>query len=296
MDPVARTPLPYDGIEHERIQRIGRPHEQIGYFQDPASNQTRYRFNSLGFRGDEFDPTAAQQVFAFGDSHTFGVGLDQATCWPERFVAHWCAERGLASASVCLQNFADPGASNAAIARMVLTQCHAVRPDLVVVLFAPVRRAEGMARGAPFPIGWWTIARPAKAGGDLAGVAGADLAEERRVRSRAFFDFANDEVCVLETLRSILLVQYYCHAMKIRLVAACDGIQELERIAGGTPALATLWSQVNRRLLCGFDLWTTPGGSGSTAAERSRDGTHAGAGQHDRFAQDLLRFANANQR
>ncbi|MFO1030914.1 MAG: hypothetical protein U1F60_07545 [Planctomycetota bacterium] len=296
MASAAPTPLPYDGIEPDRIQRLGQPHEQIGYFHDHESNQTRYRFNSLGFRSDEFDPSATHQVFAFGDSHTFGVGLDYATCWPVRFVAHWRAERGLEPAAVCLQNLADPGASNAGIARAVVTQCHAVRPDLAVVMFAPFRRTEGMAQAAPFPIGWWTIARSAAERGEGGDRASGGVAEERRARARAYFDFANDEACVLETLRSILLVQYYCHAMKVRLVAACDGIWKLKQVVAGTPALATLWSQVNRRVLCDFDLWSTPGRSTATAAERSRDGAHAGAGQHDVFAQDLLRFANANQR
>ncbi len=290
MDPGFPTPVPFDGAEYPRRLRVGNVHEQIGYTVDSAASRTRYRFNAQGFRSADFDPAASHRVFAFGDSHTFGVGLDYEACWPMRFTERWSAARGLDPAAVCLQNFADGGASNASISRAVLTQCSAVRPDLVIVMFAPFRRTEGIADCKPFNIGWWTIAKPKTTVG--ADDGGGKVVDEWRSRARAYFDFANDEACILETLRSILLVQYYCRAMRIRLVAACDGVRDVMRISAGMPVLATLWSQVDRQVLCDFDIWTTPGLSSSTAAERSRDGGHAGAGQHDVFAQDLFGFAN----
>jgi hypothetical protein len=290
MTPDRPTPVPYDGIDFPRIQGIGHAHEQIGYYGDVASNHTRYRFNALGYRGDDFVPTASPMVFAFGDSHTFGLGLDHEACWAKRFVHHWSVARGLDPTAACLQNFADPGASNASIARAVLTQCHAVRPDLVIVMFAPIQRTEGVAQGKAFPIGWWTIARPKSGGGAVGGVE-----DEWRTRARAYFDFANDEACILETLRSILLVQYYCRAMQIRFVAACDGIGNVLRTIAATPVLAALGAQVDRTVICDFDVWSPPGLRSANAVERSRDGAHAGAGQHDAFAQDLVRFAMVNE-
>lgn len=284
-------PLPYDGAELERVQRLGQAHEQVGYYHDVAANGIRYRFNAHGFRSADFDPLAPHRIFAFGDSHTFGIGLDYEAVWTTRFAAHWRQAKGLPESAVCLQNFADAGASNASIARAVVTQCNAVRPDLAIVKFAPFRRTEGIAGGRPFHIGWWSLAKTSGAPG-----AGGAMAEEWRARARGYFDYANDEACVLETLRSILLVQYCCRAMQIRLVASSAAIDELARVSAGSPLLATLWRQVDRSALCNFDIWSTPGQTPASAAERSRDGAHAGAGQHDAFAQALLQFANAGER
>lgn len=291
MASASPKPLPYDGVEHERLQRLGAAYEQLGYFQDVAANGIRYRFNPQGFRSADFDPAAASTIFAFGDSHTFGVGLDYEAVWPTRFAAHWRQARGLPSEVVCLQNFADAGASNASIARVVVTQCSAIRPDVAIVKFAPFRRTEGLADGKPFHLGWWTLAKKSLAPG-----AGGALADEWRTRARGYFDFANDEACALETLRCMLLVQYFCRASGIRLVASSAQIQPLAELCARLPVLAKLWSLLDRSVLCDFDIWTTPGQTPVGAAERSSDGAHAGAGQHDAFAQALLQFANAGER
>src|SRR5262249_38488115 len=117
------------------------------------SQRVAYSYNALGFRGPEFDPDAPLRVYAFGESDAFGLGVDFADCWPSRVVAA-IAER-VGQDSVCYMNFADQGASNAHIARVVMTQCAAAPPDLVLLNFSDPGRTEGAIGGQVYHVGQW---------------------------------------------------------------------------------------------------------------------------------------------
>ena len=71
----------------ERGRVLGRGAEDGGPPADGTNGAVRmygadrsglksYRFNSLGFRGEEPDPAAAVRILVCGCSHGFGTGLD----------------------------------------------------------------------------------------------------------------------------------------------------------------------------------------------------------------------------
>jgi hypothetical protein len=58
---------PYSGHRLERIRNLGRAWTQTDQDTD-AAGLCSYEFNSLGFRGPEFDAQAEFTVFVFGES------------------------------------------------------------------------------------------------------------------------------------------------------------------------------------------------------------------------------------
>lgn len=290
--------LPYRGEEMERLRHVGRSHTRQAFGADQGGRT--YRFNQLGYRGAEVDPSATHRVFVFGESHAFGYFVEEDEAWPSRFVRRWCTHHGVSTDAVNVLNFADPGSSNAAIARMVLSQCSALRPDLVLVHFADIRRSEVLLDGRPHRIGPWLLG---EASAEEAGKAPADLPQtltELIARGTAYFRHSLgpsgptgrwqdiDPTCLLEALREILLVQSYCRAENIPWVATCEHMVELRELRPeNDPVLAPLVGALDAEALADFDIWSV-GRRSARAAER-RSG-HAGPRRHRRFAKALFDF------
>ncbi len=288
---------PYSGPEIYRIQRLGTTHT-VDRYGDDLSGEHLYRFNSLGFRGADFDAAAPHRVFAFGESEAFGFGVDFDRCWPSRFVERWLDANRLDRRDVCYLNFAEAGASNGAIARAVVSQCSAAPPDLVLVHFGDPRRSEIFLDGRSWPVGPWLLDEPAARTARQA-PREENLRrnlEELLDRGRHFYRFGagsdalgpfsieTDSYFVLETLRDILLVQYFCRARGIRALATWEHIRQLD--AGDVrrhPSLGPLAEQIDPGFLCDFSIWDV---DGETTADRQ----HAGPARHDAFARALLEF------
>lgn len=288
---------PYCGEEMERMSHIGRSHVCRTFAGDHGGRT--YRFNRLGFRGAEVDPSASQRVFVFGESHAFGYFVEQEEAWPSRFVDRWSAHHRLPRSSVNLLNFADPGASNASIARLLISQCSALRPDLVLVHFADIRRSEVLLDGRPHRIGPWLLdERSVRAARRAPGKLPKTL-RELIERGKAYFRQSLgpsgpaqwqgiDATCLLQALREILLVQSYCRAEGIPLLATCEHMEELRALRPEEdPILAPLVGALDLEVLCDFDIWSV--GNGSQPPEQQpRD--HADAARHERFAASLFEF------
>jgi hypothetical protein len=165
----------------------------------------------------------APDIFVFGADDGDGRDLDRSDGWPARFAARWAAGPAQEPGSARCSVFALPGASNQQIARLVLTECERQRPDLMLVHFAPHDRAEGFAEGQPFPIGPWLLTREQRRAARRA--PRADGCRRRMLeqvrRARDYYEFATEGLGAMETLRNILLVQYYCAARGIRAIALC---------------------------------------------------------------------------
>ena len=288
----------YCGEEIARQQYLGQAHARHGFGDDVGRT---YRFNRLGFRGADPDPSATHRVYVFGESHAFGYFVDHEEAWPSRFLDLWREHHRLDDSTVEMLNFADPGASNASIARMVVSQCSARRPDLVLVHFADVRRSEVLLDGRPHRIGPWLLgdqaARAAReAPGDLPATLG-ELIE----RGRSYFRHSlgpterwmspvPDTTCILEALRDILLVQSFCRAQGLRLVATCDRMEDLRALAPQKhPILAPLVAALDPTTLCNFGIWSMGApGDDEAAGHASRD-------RHARFARAMFDFYRSKQ-
>ena len=128
-----------DKIEHYPKYLAYLQEEQIP-LNESAAGDWEYTFNSLGFRGEEIDLGAGLKVFAFGASSTFGTGVKWEQTWPY-LLAHMYGEQ-LGINSINCVSFAEGAAPNDFIARMLVSQCAVVKPDLAVALMAPMNRRE----------------------------------------------------------------------------------------------------------------------------------------------------------
>ena len=270
---------PYRGEEIERVSQVGQSYVRHR-FGDDRDGRT-YRFNRLGYRGPEPDEKARRRIFAFGESHAFGYFVELEQSWSWRFVDLWCAHVGLDRSCVEYLNFADPGASNASIARQVVSQCSVRRPDIALVHFADVRRSEVLLDRRAHRIGPWLLEAAAA---DSARRAPGDLPAtffELIERGKAYFrhslgreqDWAApvaDATCLLEALREILLVQSFCRAEGIRLVATLDRMEDLRAMAPQNhPILAPLIAALDDTSLCPFGIWSVDGDGDGDSSERS---------------------------
>lgn len=96
------------------------------------TGESKYTYNSLGFRGDE--PTKeGLKVMSIGCSHTEGVGLNDNQTW---------------SHQICKLingvdlNFGFGGRSNDYVVRCLLTFFDLVKPDLVLIMYPDQDRKE----------------------------------------------------------------------------------------------------------------------------------------------------------
>jgi len=274
--------------EREHFGESGPPHTVRSYGQD-LSNTKTYQFNSLGFRGPEFDPNARMKIFVCGSSYAFGTGLNFDETWPCQFAAEYTKRFGYASHEVSLMNFAQGGASNDYIVRTALTQCGAVKPDLLVVEFVFKNRTEGFLDGVPFTIGPW-LWRTGSIGRLLLSRTAPQGVRQRALRRlRAvdhYYRYYADELGFLNSLRHILLVQSFCYAKHIELIVSWSEHRELSHPKYvRNPAIAPLIPLVDLHSLCKFAIEEPP-----ITVDRAADGQHPGPESQKIFAQALLAF------
>lgn len=120
-----------------------------------------YSFNSLGFRGEEYDPNAKIRIFACGCSVTFGVGVKWEQTWPFVFKRRLAARLDLPLSDINLLNFAQAGCSNDYIARTLVYQCNAEKPDLIIANFSYKDRTEFVSAETIENLGPWVATEAA---------------------------------------------------------------------------------------------------------------------------------------
>lgn len=119
-----------------------------GYFRSPCGQrgvqepEQVYEFNSLGFRGIEYDPAAALRVFVCGCSYAFGMGVPADRTWPVVFTRLAAVGLGIPVEQSHVQNFSQVGASNNYVTRTLIKQCHLVSPTLAIAAFTHNSRVE----------------------------------------------------------------------------------------------------------------------------------------------------------
>ena len=280
-------PLPYSGHREVRRNRIGESYVERTLDTDVSGTRT-YAYNRLGYRGPEYRANAALTVFTFGESDAIGTGLEFEESWPARVVAREAEARGIDPSDVCHMNFAEPGASNAYIARSVLSQCGVVRPDLVLVNFASFDRTEGIAGGRAYPIGDWLDGPGADAALREAPEEGGLRARlrEQLDRGRHYRAFATGRGEIYASLRDMLLVQFYLRSEGIPAVAVCREREKLDFAGARADAvLGPLLGQVDESFLAPFDItWVAESGAHGV------DDQHYDARTHDALAERVFQF------
>jgi lysophospholipase L1-like esterase len=105
-----------------------------------TEDNVNYTFNSYGYRGDEPVCDGELNVLVCGDSHTFGVGLDDHQVWTEQL-------RKLLRKKydkVKIINVSCPGASNDYIARTLFCTLNTIKPDVVIAQYTYPNRREAI--------------------------------------------------------------------------------------------------------------------------------------------------------
>lgn len=274
-------PLPYIGPLDERREKLGARHVRRECGSD-TSGDICYSYNVLGFRGADFRSGARLTIFTFGESDAFGLGIEEAEAWPSLVVERIRGEFGLAVDELCHVNFSEPGGSNDLIARMVLSQCGAVKPDLALVNFAEADRAEGICRGRVFSIGPWF--RQSQELRDQIQNLPPDASEsqlfvEALHRGDNYLEFTSEEHGWLATLRNVLLVQSYLTNSGIEALATSrplipDQVQD-DAVVGPLDA------QVSPAFYQPFGFPWPP-------IDRSAEGIHMGPRSHARIADEVF--------
>jgi hypothetical protein len=216
---------------------------------DPGPTDPVYRFNSLGFRGGEFDERAAFKLFVFGCSYTFGMGLRHDLTWPYLLKRALADRLSLPRSQVNLQNFSQLGASNSFIARTVLDQCARIRPDLAVIHFTHLDRSEYLGPDSRWfndieHVGGWNTRDPIEQDRPLS----PGLRYLRHHAPRA---------ALLETLKDIYLVQCALKSRQIPYVMLWDHARHFfRRPMSNEPALGDFAGLLDRSRICPFSAVT----------------------------------------
>ncbi|MBK8980530.1 MAG: hypothetical protein IPM29_31900 [Planctomycetes bacterium] len=271
----------YDGDSRVRLLRVGGAWHTDRFGAD-QSGRCNYRFNTLGYRGREYDPRSRPRIFVFGESNAFGTGLDETAPWPMQYARLWSEATGHDPEGAMVVNFAEAGGSNEMIARTLLTRCTQVRPDLVLVDFASLLRSELPFRDHVARVGPWlaTADVPPSTPADRRDAieAGRRWLQHHCVVSRAH-----------RSLQAILTVQYFLRARRLPAAACIEGWDKLvDAVGDGPPSLAALLALVDRDLVQDASVFRV-----EPIGEAAADGVHCSARRHRTFARTLFEARSA---
>jgi hypothetical protein len=217
--PMIHPFIGYRSWEHDPVD--GKPQVLTVCDMDYSGTKT-YAFNRLGFRGEEFNPKAAKRIFFSGCSYTFGTGLNYEETAAHRFKMLYCEQYGLDPSDVNLLNFAMPGASNDYIVRTMISQCQRVKPDIAVVLFSHVERAEYIDEQALGERVWtvapWWIEEAVYDHLNPPTNDAKERLELLRNASIGYLYYSTPANSTLNFLRNALLAQYYFKSHNIPYV------------------------------------------------------------------------------
>lgn len=206
--PVLR---PFNGFHHALPD--GCP-KVLTTFASDNSGRVAYSFNSMGFRGEEFQPSADSHIFVGGCSLTFGLGLEYSDTWPSVFRREYAEIHGLAESRVNLCNFATSGCCNGYIARTIIGQCLRFRPGLALVLLTYPERTEILHNGRSYPVGRWCLQDSFDDNREADGQV-RELRLLLRSKAKAHYEFYDQLTGEQSVLKNALLLQLFFQAHQI---------------------------------------------------------------------------------
>lgn len=192
-----------------------------------------YQFNSLGYRGEEYNPEAKRHIFACGCSYTYGMGIKWHQTFPYVFKERLAAKEQLPLDQVNLLNFAQQAASNDYIARTVISQCSRVAPDLLLILFTSKERFEFVDNRRIGNVGPWLY----------------------NEESLNYYRFYSEEIGMINMLKNMLLVQQFCRLKNIPCLMSVFFYGEFSNPAFiENPIIGTLMAELNWDYITPFSL------------------------------------------
>lgn len=160
---------------------------ELGYVDRPIT----YRFNSHGFRGEEFGPSI--DIACFGCSFTMGTGIYEEDSWP----------RQLAQATdLQVANFGHAGSSNDTAFRFASHYLKIMRPKWAIWLQTDRHRLEVIDETIPASLNI------------MASDTSNPCANDYFIKTW----FANDINQLLDLEKNTLAFQHLCHQLGIRSI------------------------------------------------------------------------------
>jgi len=186
-----------------------------------------YRYNSLGFRGEEYNPNAKFHIFVCGPSEAFGLGLNEEDNWNHQFKLLYAAEKKVDPVEVNLLNFSQIGASMDYIARVTISQCQRIKPDLMICALSPSSRTEYFTdeenryfseKAVTFNPSMYNLLSHHDENDffrQRTECLSEDDHDELLTAVEGFYSFYTERVGLINRLKNILLIQQYCKANNI---------------------------------------------------------------------------------
>ena len=257
--------------------RIGYhfPNNCIDSYGLDTSGDNEYRFNSLGFRGDEFNPKSNKNIFISGCSYTFGVGINAEETWGYQFKKLLSENTDNNLNDIGLMNFAIGGASNDYITRTLLTQSNIFKPDLIIAYFTHSSRTEFIDENGIKMIGPWCVNLNLEK--DENDKLHLDSVEEEALYH---YTYTTPELEFINMIKNVLLLQGYCESHKINYILGSVYKNDLFDKSEQSNSVCTLFADLlNKNNYCNFNL---------NKIDTASDGSHPGRESNKIFAEQLF--------
>ena len=178
---------------HKKNPNKNKLLEQFGW----NNAEIQYRFNSQGFRCDEFDDRPC--AIALGCSHTHGTGLKESDAWPSKLSQ---------KLNLHVWNLGISGAAYDTVFRLAQFYIPFLKPQFVFVLDPPVTRLEYCTDGV-YKVAAVTNSFP-------------ELIDNTFIK----YWFLNDENSLLNATRNCLAVTQVCHNNNAQFIHGPHGIMD----------------------------------------------------------------------
>jgi len=242
-----------------------------------------YYFNSLGYRGEEFNPDAREIIYLCGCSHTFGSGIKWEQTFGYIFRELYCEYRNFRRDEVNLQNFSSIGASNDYISRTVATQLGCFRPSLVVVYFTSRTRKE-------YVKGQRIISLQPSLLSDSFATTRSGRGKLAIEASYDYYAYYTDEMGFIETAKNMMLVKSLCENLDVPYIFVWQDFADLQNPKFTRNSICkSFLDMIDCNRICSFSLR-------SMEIDSARDGIHCGPRTNESFAHALFRFFLDTQR
>lgn len=178
----------------------GRVFEGVSELRNYGHDNTGkilYKLNSLGYRGEEFNPNAKIYIYVAGDSHTYGTGITWEDTYGNQFKKKYSKKFKIKEEDVNLMNFSSGGGSNDYLVRTIITNCNYHKPDVLICKFSHKSNREFISKKTNY------LFCPSLPSSNLS------LLEHPLMNEFNLF---------VDTIKNIIFLQYYCKANNIKYV------------------------------------------------------------------------------
>ena len=142
--PAPRQASRVDGVMKVCDVRPGwhPPNSVVRKYGTDTTGTVTYRFNSRGYRGEEYQPDSKFKLCLIGDEHGFGVGLPQEQTFAHLLKSYFAAALKMRVPDVNIVNLSAGGVSGDYCLRTIYRQLPDCEFDLVICQIPPPNRTE----------------------------------------------------------------------------------------------------------------------------------------------------------